>query len=88
MRSLMAIMNDEDCAWKELCNIDDDIMTYEIRIADISKIPVDCPAKERDIDGYRRMLSDCLVKREAAVETLNRRRDELRWYFTELMKGE
>lgn len=85
MRSLKAIMNDENRAWKELCDIDEDIMTYEIRIADISKIPVDCPTKERDIEGYRRMIGDCLIKREAAVEMLNHRRDELRYYFTELM---
>lgn len=85
MRSLKAIMDDEHYAWRELCSIDDDLMSYEMHIADINKIPVNCPAKERDIEEYRRMLSDSLNKREAAVENLNRRRDELRKYFNELM---
>lgn len=88
MRSLKAIMNDENCAWRELCSIDDEILSYEQHIADIHAIPVDCPGKERDIEGYNRMRRECLIRREAAVEILNCRRDELREYFRELMKGE
>ena len=87
MRSLKAIMDDENLAWRELCAIDDDIMTYEIRIADINKIPVDCPAKERDIEEYARMRNECLGKRLFAIDTLACRREELREYFRELMKG-
>lgn len=85
MRSLKAIMNDEDRAWKELHDIDNEIMTYDIRIADITKIPVSCPAKEYDIEECERIRSEYLIKREAAVEMLNRRRDELREYFGELI---
>lgn len=85
MRSLKAIIDDENYAWRELCSIDDEIMSYERHIADIRAIPTDCPAKERDIEGYNRMLRDCLVRREAVVEILNRRRDELHEYFRELM---
>lgn len=88
MRSLKAIMNDENKAWKELCDIDDDILSYERHIADIRAIPVDCPSKDRDIEKHSLKLGECLCKREAAVEILNLRRNELREYFTELMKGE
>lgn len=88
MRSLKAIMDDEHYAWRELCAIDDDILSYERHIADIRAIPVDCPSKERDIEEYSRMIGDYLCKREQASNTLHRRRDEMRWYFTELMKGE
>lgn len=88
MRSLKAIMDDENQAWRELCSIDDDIMSYERHLADIRAIPVDCPGKVRDIEGYTRLCRDCYAKREVAVEILNRRRDELREYFTELLKGE
>lgn len=85
MRSLKAIMDDENYAWRELCSIDDEIMSHERHIADIRAIPTDCPAKERDIERYNRMLCDCLCKREAAVEILNIRRNELREYFREFV---
>lgn len=88
MRSLKAIMAEENRAWNEVCALDNRIRSCEQQLADIRANPIECPAKERDLEDCLRAERDYLCEREAAVEILNHKRDELRGYFAELMKGE
>ena len=84
MRSLSSIMGDEGKYHNKLVNIDNEIRSVLESLESVEKNPVECVAKDRDIEKYNHILMELNIQRGAIIDQLQATRSEMREYFKEL----